>query len=213
MTIYEIRLANTRRLLQERSMRLKDLAGLMGKAAAQVSAFAGEGAHKNIGDRIARQIEHALDLPRGHLDIAKENQTNGIVLGEAGRKLPVIGSIAAGSWCEAVDNFQPGDAEEWIEAPGPVGPNAFILRVEGISMEPLFTEGDKVVIDPSLDASPGHYVVARRSCDEGITLKQLRQEGAEYYLYALNPNWPERIIRMTSDWHLCGRARWKIVDL
>ena len=33
------------------------------------------------------------------------------------------------------------------------------------------------------------------------------------WLYAVNPNWPERIIRMSEDWHICGRARWKIVDL
>lgn len=213
MTIYEIRLTNTRLLLQQKSLRLKDLAALMNKSAGQISAFAGEGAHKNIGDQIAREIEQAFDLPRGYLDTAHDNRHNGTIVGEAGRKLPVIGSIAAGTWCEAIDNFQPGDAEDWIEAPGPVGPNAFILRIEGISMEPLFIEGDKVVIDPSLEASPGHYVVARRSSDEGVTLKQLRQEGSEYYLYALNPNWPERIIRMTDDWHICGRARWKIVDL
>lgn len=213
MTIYEIRLANTRRQLKERQLMLKDLANLLGKSPAQVSAFAGESAHKNIGEQIAREIERALDLPRGYLDTPHDSHGNGTIVGSAGRKLPVIGSIAAGAWCEAVDQFNPGDAEEWVEAPGPVGPNAFILRVEGISMEPLFTAGEKVVIDPSLDAQPGHYVVAKRISDQGVTLKQLRQEGGEYYLYAINPNWPDRIIRLTEEWHICGRARWKIVDL
>ncbi|WP_163910332.1 LexA family protein [Pseudomonas frederiksbergensis] len=213
MTIYEIRLANVRRLIQEKGLKLKDLAQLVNKSAAQVSSFAGEGAHKNIGDQIAREIEHALDLPRGYLDIPHGNPGNGTVLGNTGRKLPVIGSIAAGAWCEAVDNFSPEDAEEWIEAPGPVGPNAFILRVEGISMEPMFMEGDKVVIDPAREALPGHYVAARRASDQGVTLKQLRQEGSEHYLYAVNPDWQERIIRLTEEWHICGRARWKIVDL
>jgi SOS-response transcriptional repressor LexA len=213
MTIYEIRLANTRRQLKERQLMLKDLANLLGKSPAQVSAFAGESAHKNIGEQIAREIERALDLPRGYLDTPHHGHENGTIVGTTGRKLPVIGSIAAGAWCEAVDQFNPGDAEEWVEAPGPVGANAFILRIEGISMEPLFTAGEKVVIDPSLEAQPGHYVVAKRVSDQGVTLKQLRQEGSEYYLYALNPNWPERIIRLTEEWHICGRARWKIVDL
>ncbi|PAV48480.1 peptidase S24 [Pseudomonas sp. HAR-UPW-AIA-41] len=213
MTIYEIRLANTRRQIKERQLMLKDLANLLGKSPAQVSAFAGESAHKNIGEQIAREIERALDLPRGYLDAPHDSHGNGTIVGTTGRKLPVIGSIAAGAWCEAVDQFNPGDAEEWVEAPGPVGANAFILRVEGISMEPLFTAGEKVVIDPSLEAQPGHYVVAKRLSDQGVTLKQLRQEGSEYYLYAVNPNWPERIIRLTEEWHICGRARWKIVDL
>ena len=214
MTIYETRLSNVRRLIQEKGLKLKDLAQMLNKSAAQVSSFAGEGAHKNIGDQIAREIELALDLPRGYLDSPHDNAgINGTNIGAAGRKLPVIGSIAAGAWCEAVDSFDTNNAEEWIEAPGPVGPNAFILRVEGISMEPLFMEGDKVVIDPAREALPGHYVAARRASDQGVTLKQLRQEGSEHYLYAVNPDWQERIIRLTEEWHICGRARWKIVDL
>ena len=74
-------------------------------------------------------------------------------------------------------------------------------------------EGDKVVIDPSLEAFAGHFVAAKRASDEATTLKQLRQEGSEMYLYALNPDWPERIIRMNEEWSVCGRARWKISDL
>jgi len=138
---------------------------------------------------------------------------NATVLSHTGRKLPVMGSIAAGAWCEPDGNFDPRDAEEWIDSPGPVGARAFILRVEGVSMEPKFLEGDKIVIDPSLEALPGHFVAAKRTRDQAATLKQLRQEGSEQYLYALNPDWPERIIRMTEEWTICGRARWKISDL
>lgn len=211
MTIYEIRLSNTRNQLASRKMPLKDLAAKMGKAAAQVSSFAGRNPHKNIGNQIAREIEIALDLPKGFLDQPTPN--NSTMLGPLERRLPVVGSIAAGAWCEAVDNFQPGDAEEWIEAPGPVGPHAFILRIEGISMENKFFEGDKVVIDPSLEALPGHFVAAKRTSDQAVTFKQLKQEGTELYLYALNPAWPDRVMRITEEWHICGRARWKIVDL
>ncbi|WP_241490163.1 LexA family protein [Pseudomonas syringae] len=66
-------------------------------------------------------------------------------------------------------------------------------------MEPKFSECDKVVIDPSLEALPGHFVAAKRSSDDAATLKQLRQEGNEQYLYALNPDWPDRIIKMTEN--------------
>jgi SOS-response transcriptional repressor LexA len=80
-------------------------------------------------------------------------------------------------------------------------------------MEPKFQEGDKIVIDPSLEAHSGHFVAAKRSRDQAATLKQLKQEGNEIFLYALNPDWPERIIRLTEEWSICGRARWKISDL
>lgn len=201
--------------MAEQELRLTDVAERLGKAPAQVSAFGGKNPTKGIGNQIAREIEKALHLHDGYLDmpygIGEFN--NATLLSHTGRKLPVIGAIAAGAWCEMHETFDPRNAEEWIDAPGPVGPRAFILRVEGISMEPKFMEGDKIVIDPSLDALPGHFVAAKRTRDEAATLKQLKQEGSEKYLFALNPDWPDRIIRMTEEWVICGRARWKITDL
>lgn len=215
MKISDTRLQNFRRVIADRKLRLTDLADMLGKAPAQVSAFGGKNPTKGIGDQIAREIEKALDLYSGYLDMpyGLNEFNNATVLSHTGRKLPVIGSIAAGAWCESKGSFDSIEAEEWIDAPGPVGPRAFILRVEGISMEPKFIEGDKIVIDPSLDALPGHFVAAKRSSDQAATLKQLKQEGSEQYLFAINPDWPERIIRMSEEWTICGRARWKISDL
>ena len=215
MKISDTRLQNFRRVLAEKKLRLTDIADLLGKAPAQVSAFGGRNPTKGIGNQIAREIEKALDLHSGYLDMpfGAGEFNNATILTHTGRKLPVVGSIAAGAWCEPDTIFDPRDAEEWIDAPGPVGPRAFILRVEGISMEPKFLEGDKIVIDPALEALPGHFVAAKRSRDQAATLKQLKQEGTEQYLYALNPDWPNRIIRMTEEWSICGRARWKITDL
>jgi len=215
MKISDTRLQNFRRILAERRLRLTDIADRLGKAPAQVSAFGGKNPTKGIGDQIAREIEKALNLHSGYLDMpyGLNEFNNATVLSHTGRKLPVIGSIAAGAWCESQGSFDPSDAEEWIDAPGPVGPRAFILRVEGMSMEPKFVEGDKIVIDPALEALPGHFVAAKRSSDQAATLKQLKQEGSERYLFAINPDWPERIIRMTEEWTICGRARWKISDL
>ncbi|MCA5969029.1 MULTISPECIES: LexA family protein [Pseudomonas] len=215
MKISDTRLQNLKRVLSDQKLRLTQLADRLGKAPAQVSAFAGKNPTKGIGDQIAREIEKALGLHMGYLDLTYGvgEFSNATVLGHTGRKLPVIGSIAAGSWCDTNPHFDLTHAEDWIEAPGPVGPRAFILRVEGVSMEPKFSEGDKVVIDPSLEALPGHFVAAKRSSDDAATLKQLRQEGNEQYLYALNPDWPDRIIKMTEKWTICGRARWIISDL
>lgn len=128
------------------------------------------------------------------------------------RLLPVIGSVQAGAFCEAVDIFEPGDAEEWMESYGPAGPNAFILKVEGYSMDPDFRAGDLVVIDPEAQWSSGDFVVAKRASDQAVTLKQIRCEGEHFYLFATNPAWPDRIIRMDEEWHICGRVRRKIVE-
>lgn len=128
------------------------------------------------------------------------------------RMLPVIGHVQAGAFCEAFDPFQPGDADEWVEAYGPAGSNAFVLKVEGFSMEPDFMPGDKVVVDPAAECRPGDFVVAKRVSDQAVTLKRLRYEGNEPYLFATNPAWPDRIIKLDEEWHLCGRVRRKIVE-
>ena len=215
MRISDTRLQNFRRVLAEKKLRLTDLADLLGKAPAQVSAFGGKNPTKGIGDQIAREIEAALDLHNGYLDMpyGMGESSDSILLSHTGRKLPVIGSLAAGAWCSASDTFNPARAEEWIDAPGPVSPKAFILRVEGISMEPKFMEGEKVVVDPALVALPGHFVVVKHRSHPAAVLKQLKQEGNEQYIYTLNPNWPERITPLTDEWSICGRARWKISDL
>ncbi|WP_346656550.1 XRE family transcriptional regulator [Pseudomonas sp. SWRI51] len=148
-----------------------------------------------------------------YLDDASRAVSNTTTIGPAGRLLPVIGYVKAGAFCEAIEHFQPSDAEEWVEAGGPAGPRSFILRVEGLSMEPDFKPGEKVVVDPDMQWETGDFVVAKRTRDQGVTLKQLRMEGSEFYLYATNPDWPERIIRLDEEWTICGRARRKIVDL
>lgn len=215
MRISDTRLQNFRHLLAENKLRLIDIAELLGKAPAQVSAFGGKNPTKGIGDQIAREIERALKLPHGSLDVPKasaqlsHNQT----VNYPNKKLPVLNSMAAGKWCSSADAFDPNDAEDWIDAPDAVGPRAFVLRIEGISMEPKFVEGDKVIIDPSLKAQPGDYVVIKRINNESTIFRQLKQEGGELYLYALNPDWPERIVRITEDLIICGLARWRISDL
>lgn len=124
--------------------------------------------------------------------------------------VPLISSIQAGAWCEAVDNFHPGDAEEWLPAPAKHGPHAYALRVMGTSMEPRLKEGELVVVDPGRDPESGSIVVAKKAGNQEVTLKQIIREGGETYLKALNPHWPEPIIRMTEEWSVCGRVICKI---
>ncbi|WP_254789119.1 LexA family protein [Azotobacter beijerinckii] len=129
----------------------------------------------------------------------------------------MIGSIAAGAWCEAIA-LQPSDIEDWIESPGPVGPRAFVLKIDGISMYnpggPVsFADGDHVVIDPDVDPLPGDFVAARLANSNRVTFKRLRQDEGEWYLEAINPAWEPRYIRMTEEWHICGKAKWKVQRL
>lgn len=202
---------------------------LLGGEVFRQQSYAAIEAGRTKHSKFLPQIARALGLPPETLDPTAKRQEmvretglpygdHASVIGPAVRKLPVIGSVVAGAWCEAIDNFQPGDAEEWIDAPGPVGPNAFVLRIEGVSMynpaDPVsFNDGDKVVIDPSREAKSGDYVVAKLTGSNSVTFKRLRQDSGEWYLEATNPDWKPRYIQINEEWQLCGRAMWKVQKL
>ena len=123
-------------------------------------------------------------------------------------QVPLISSVQAGNWCEAIDNFHPGDAEEWLPCPARHSRHAYALRVAGSSMEPKFREGEIIVVDPEIASSP--YVVAKKINSNEVTLKQLVVESGESYLKPVNPYWPEPIIKVTEDWIICGTVICKI---
>src|SRR5690606_25734290 len=113
--------------------------------------------------------------------------------------VPILSWVQAGSFCEAIDMIQPGDAEDWTPSPGPCSKHAYSLKVRGRSMEPEFREGEIVIVDPEVHADPGCYVIARRTNQNDCTFKRLAQDGGEFYLEAVNTEWPEPIIRLNED--------------
>lgn len=123
--------------------------------------------------------------------------------------VPLISWVQAGEWSAIVDNFQPGDAEEWLQCPIKHSVGTFALRVRGVSMynpggEPSFKDGDTIFVDPQRDAHHRSLVVVRLDDEEETTFKQLLVEGNDRFLQALNPNWPEKIIAFKGKASLCG---------
>jgi repressor LexA len=89
-------------------------------------------------------------------------------------KLPLLGSIAAGSPIEAVENREELDLEQLFRARGGV----YVLRVRGDSMiEDHLCDGDYVVIERRETARNGEQVVALLDTGEA-TLKRFYREGA-----------------------------------
>lgn len=118
--------------------------------------------------------------------------------------VPLISWVQAGSWSEVVDNFQPGDADEYYPCPEKHSENTFALTVIGESMSPDFIPGEIIYVDPCIEAGSGSCVVVRQNGDTEATFKQLMLDGSKQYLKALNPNWPSPIIEMLPDAVICG---------
>lgn len=118
--------------------------------------------------------------------------------------VPLISWVQAGCWSEAVDNFPPGDADEYYPCPERHSESTFALTVVGESMYPDFMPNEIIYIDPEVEATSGSYVVVRQNGDSEATFKQIMFDGSKRYLKALNPNWPNPIIEMLPDAVICG---------
>ncbi|MGP7732961.1 LexA family protein [Oceanimonas smirnovii] len=117
-------------------------------------------------------------------------------------KFPLISWVAAGTWHE-ITEVHPSEAS-LFPCPVNCSERTFVLRVQGISMEPLFRDGDLIFIDPEAEWRHGSYVVARLDDQNEATFKQLIVEGGQKYLKPVNPNWPEQIIPINGNCTLVG---------
>lgn len=123
---------------------------------------------------------------------------------------PLISNIQAGVWTEAFD-FKDSEDYDYIDTEIDAGPDAFFLRISGMSMEPKFSEGDLVLIDIRKRPHPGDYVAAVNGTGEA-TLKRYRELGEwsesgnpHFELIPLNPDFPT-LSSMKQDIRIIGVA-------
>ncbi len=126
------------------------------------------------------------------------------------RKIPLISFVQAGSWGDVENPYELNDAEDWISWPLKSSKYAYAVRNSGLSMfNPRTGEGypdgcilkmEPEDIKPAVNGSD----VIVRTPDGKVTFKQLQIDGGEKYLQAINPDWPERIIKIPEDSVICG---------
>ena len=105
-------------------------------------------------------------------------------------KLPLLGSIAAGSPIEAIENREELDLETMFHAKAGV----YVLKVRGESMiEDHLCDGDFVVIERRETARNGEQVVALLDSGEA-TLKRFYREGNKIRLQPANHTMQPRMV-------------------
>lgn len=152
-------------------------------------------------DSTVAQLNHSLQLPK------EADPVVGL------RKVPLISWVQAGlpTPVASLD-----DMDKWYICPVRISKNGFALKVRGESMEPMFFEGDIVFIDPDVPAESGRIVAAvdDGAADPEATLKKLVKDGPDYYLKALNPDWPgPKFQPFTQSMRIAGVAVGKYVEL
>ena len=156
-----------------------------------------------LAEALGTSIETIYSM-RSASDVeAKYNVTPGVL---NGKRIPVISWVQAGMWTALADNFQPGQADDWVTPEETMSREAYALRVRGDSMLspaglPTFPDGIIIMVEPSVEAKTGDFVVVRWN-DEDATFKQLTRESGRYYLTPLNPRYP--VVELPSDAVFCG---------
>lgn len=119
------------------------------------------------------------------------------------RALPLISFVQAGYWSSIQEDtsFQTN-----LACPVNCSEFSFVLEVQGISMEPKFSEGDLIFVDPEAICNDGSYVVARLEDENQATFKQLIIDGNKKYLKALNPDWPNKFIEINGNCTIVGKV-------
>jgi repressor LexA len=128
---------------------------------------------KGVVHRYLKALENAglIELISGrHRGIRLLNSEDSLT--SSAYQLPLLGKIAAGQPIEAIPGHDHIDLAEFF-----VGPNRFVLKVQGESMiEAGILDGDMVIIEHSNRASNGDIIVALVDNEEA-TLKYLRHNG------------------------------------
>lgn len=127
----------------------------------------------------------------------------------AGRLIPVISWVQAGTWTSA--EGVPADTQfnEWLPPNPKCGKNGYGLEVVGESMMPDFRPDDKIYVNPDFqpdELKTGDLVIVSCGDDSEATFKKLIVESGNMYLQPLNPEWPEKTISLEAGCKLVGKV-------
>ncbi len=129
-------------------------------------------------EAFAALVTGAPALPRGSRSVA-------------GRRIPLIGLAQAGSEGFFDDGGYPvGGGWDEISVPDVPDPNAYALEISGDSMEPVFRDGDVVIVSPGAPIRRGDRVVVRTRKGEVMAKELKRQSARRVELASLNPAHP-----------------------
>ena len=96
-------------------------------------------------------------------------------------------------------------AEAMLETDVP-GKRTFAVQVKDNSMQPLFSEGEIIFVNPDLPGEPGHYVMVESEDGrpEGALLRQLKEIGGQAILHPLNRRYED--LPVTKDQRIWCRV-------
>ncbi|WP_329414097.1 LexA family protein [Acinetobacter indicus] len=195
---------NLKKIRKAKKMTQKELAQKSGVKQSVISDLE-TGNAKSTGSIL--ELANALgvtaeELKKGVFD--EVSLTN--VAPVAPRMAPVLSWVQAGVFTN-VQSIDMSQVEEWLPLPEECT-NCFYLKVQGISNNPDFLEGDYILVDPDVyysDVQSGDMIVVRKFEDATFKKLVIETDGSRY-LQALNPEFKPNIIPLDEDCHFVGQV-------
>lgn len=128
--------------------------------------------------------------------------------GGPSQRIPVIGHAQAGQSGFFDDaGFPTGQGWDEVRFPDIGDPHAYALEVSGDSMEPVYREGDLIVVSPEANVRRGDRVVAKTQEGEVMVKQLVRQTARRVELASLNPSYEDRVLS-PQDLAFLARIVW-----
>ena len=120
----------------------------------------------------------------------------------AGQRIPLIGLAQAGAGGYFDDAGYPaGEGWDEVEFPAGARDGTFALEVTGDSMEPLYREGDVLLVDRAEQVRRGDRVVVRTREGEVMAKVLARRTANVIELHSINPAHKDRALAPNEvDW-------------
>ena len=128
--------------------------------------------------------------------------------GARSRMVPLIGLAQAGSKGYFDDaGFPAGNGWEEIAFPELADEHAYALEIAGNSMQPVYRDGDRIVVSPSTNPRRGDRVVVKTQDGEVMAKLLHRMTAQRIELRSLNPAHEDRAFPL-SDVVFVHRIIW-----
>jgi phage repressor protein C with HTH and peptisase S24 domain len=115
------------------------------------------------------------------------------------RRIPLIGMAQAGGEGYFGDGGYPvGAGWDEVSIPEVGDPHAYALEISGDSMEPVFRDGDMVVVSPAAPIRRGDRVIVRTARGEAMAKQLVRRSARRIELSSLNPEHPDYSFDLTE---------------
>lgn len=129
------------------------------------------------------------------MKLKAHSQKGDVIFPDGTQGIPLIGFAQAGAGGFFDDSGFPA-GQGWDVVDFPVGfhsrPGIYALEIQGESMQPLYRDGDVIIVEPAAQIRRHDRVVVRTKDGEVMAKILLRHTPAKIELLSLNPEHPNR---------------------